>query len=86
MPLLVDEIDWHKAELKKISIRIDGHATSVSLEQAYIDILAQKAEQLQLSFAALVTLIDENRPPNINLSAALRIFALKLAQNLEASS
>lgn len=86
MPLLVDEIDWHKAELKKISIRIDGHATSVSLEQAYIDILVQKAEQSQLSFAALVTFIDENRPPNINLSAALRIFALKLAQNLEVSS
>lgn len=81
---MVERINWQKAELKKVSIRIDGHATSISLEQAYIDILTQNAEELALSFAALVTLIDENRPTNINLSAALRICALTLVQNLRA--
>lgn len=81
---MIDRIDWQKAELKKISIRIDGHATSISLEQTYIDILTHNAERLALSFAALVTLVDENRPANINLSAALRIFALNLAKNFEA--
>lgn len=79
--MLLDQIDWHKAQLKKISVRIDGHATSISLEQAYIDILMKKADRLKLSFSALVTMTDEKRPPEINLSAALRIVAVSGIKN-----
>ncbi|WP_318655589.1 ribbon-helix-helix domain-containing protein [Bartonella apis] len=82
LPSSIGTIDWQKAQAKKISVRIDGHATSISLEQAYIDILLQEANKLELSFASLVTLIDETRPCEINLSAALRLLALKLAKNI----
>ncbi|WP_297323647.1 ribbon-helix-helix domain-containing protein [uncultured Bartonella sp.] len=74
--MLLDQIDWEKARLRKISVRIDGHATSISLEQIYIDILKRQADRLAVSFAAIVTMADEKRPPEINLSAALRIVAL----------
>ena len=74
-------LDWQKAQLKKISVRIDGHATSISLEEAYIDILLREAEAQGLSFAGLVTCVDEARPIGVNLSASLRLFALKLAQH-----
>lgn len=80
-PASIASIDWLKARPRKLSVRIDGHATSISLEQAYIDILLQEAEKRELSFAGIVTLIDEARPAEINLSAALRLFALKLVQN-----
>ena len=80
-PASITSIDWLKARPRKLSVRIDGHATSISLEQAYIDILLQEAEKRELSFAGIVTLIDEARPAEINLSAALRLFALKLVQN-----
>lgn len=74
-------LDWQTAQLKKISVRIDGHATSISLEEAYIDILLREAEAHGLSFAGLVTCVDEARPIGVNLSASLRLFALKLAQH-----
>lgn len=74
--MLLDQIDWKKAQLNKISVRIDGHATSISLEQVYIDLLMQLADRLKLSFSAIVTMTDERRPLNVNLSAALRIVAL----------
>ena len=74
-------LDWQIAQLKKISVRIDGHATSISLEEAYIDILLREAEAQGLSFAGLVTCVDEARPIGVNLSASLRLFALKLAQH-----
>ena len=74
-------LDWQIAQLKKISVRIDGHATSISLEEAYIDILLREAEAQGLSFAGLVTCVDEARPTGVNLSASLRLFALKLAQH-----
>ena len=80
-PASITSIDWLKARPRKLSVRIDGHATSISLEQVYIDILLQEAEKRELSFAGIVTLIDEARPAEINLSAALRLFALKLVQN-----
>ncbi|AQT45196.1 Ribbon-helix-helix domain-containing protein [Bartonella apihabitans] len=74
-------LDWQKAQSKKISVRIDGHATSISLEEAYINILLREAEAQGLSFAGLVTCVDEARPTGVNLSASLRLFALKLAQH-----
>ncbi len=74
-------LDWQRAQPKKISVRIDGHATSISLEEAYIDILLREAEAQGLSFASLVTSVDEARPAGVNLSASLRLFALKLAQH-----
>lgn len=74
-------IDWSKARLKKISVRIEGHSTSISLEQCYLDILTGQAKRENISFSAFVTRVDKNRPPDINLSAALRLHAFLLARN-----
>lgn len=82
--MLNSTIDWSKAHLKKISVCIDGHATSISLERFYLEILQETAKKNNLSFSALVTQVDETRPPNVNLSAALRVYAFLLAQTPKA--
>ena len=74
-------LDWQKAQSKKISVRIDGHATSISLEEAYINILLREAEAQGLSFASLVTCVDEARPAVVNLSSSLSLFALEVSKN-----
>jgi predicted DNA-binding ribbon-helix-helix protein len=58
----------------KHSLRIAGHATSVSLEEAFWTALGEIAERRQVSVAALVAAIDAERSGN--LSSALRVFVL----------
>ncbi|MCZ2204046.1 ribbon-helix-helix domain-containing protein [Bartonella sp. A05] len=71
-----DPIDWSEAIPQKISIRIDGHLTSVSLEQPFLDILKSIAHKKGQSLASIITDIDNKRPQKVKLSASLRIFAL----------
>ncbi|EJF81036.1 ribbon-helix-helix domain-containing protein [Bartonella doshiae] len=73
---IIDSIDWSEAIVRKISVRIDGHATSVSLEQPFLDILKAVAHKKGQSLAFLITDIDSKRPQQINLSASLRVYAL----------
>ncbi len=61
--------------MKKHSLVIAGHATSVSLEQEFWDELRLIAEQRGLSLASLVAEIDEGRQEN--LSSALRLHVLR---------
>ncbi|WP_336294296.1 ribbon-helix-helix domain-containing protein [Bartonella sp. CB169] len=70
-------IDWSKAIPRKISVRIDGHATSVSLEQPFIDVLKTIARKERQSLAFIIADIDNKRPQQVNLSASLRIYALQ---------
>ncbi|WP_332066046.1 ribbon-helix-helix domain-containing protein [Bartonella sp. CB189] len=70
-------IDWSKAVPKKISVRIDGHPTSVSLEQPFIEILKDIAHKKGQSLAFIITDIDRKKPPQIKLSASLRVYALQ---------
>lgn len=72
-----DSIDWSKAVTKKISVRIDGHATSISLEQPFLDILKAIAHKRRQSLAFIITDIDSKKPQHVNLSASLRIYALQ---------
>lgn len=72
-----DSIDWSKVVTKKISVRIDGHATSVSLEQPFLDILKAIARKRKQSLAFIITDIDSKRPQQVNLSALLRVYALQ---------
>jgi len=60
--------------LVKHSVRIAGHATSVSLEKAFWDALAEIAERRNLSINALLAAIDAERSGN--LSSAIRLFVL----------
>ncbi|WP_019221497.1 ribbon-helix-helix domain-containing protein [Bartonella senegalensis] len=72
-----DSIDWSKVTLQKISVRIDGHATSVSLEQPFLNILKSIARNKGQSLAFIISDIDSKRPQHVNLSSSLRIYALQ---------
>ncbi len=58
----------------KRSVRIAGHATSVSLELAFWQALAQIARRRRMSVPALLSVIDAERRGN--LSSAIRLFVL----------
>lgn len=64
--------------VKKRSIVIAGHGTSVSLEQAFWNLLKDISVEDGVSLAALVARVDAARGP-ANLSSALRVFALQRA-------
>ena len=58
------------------SIAIDGHRTSVSLEDMFWTALKEIAKQRGESLQHLVTNINANRQ-STNLSSAIRMFVLK---------
>lgn len=60
----------------KRSVTIEGHRTSVSLEDAFWRALGQEAEQRGMTRATLIGRIDRNRPFDIGLATALRLFVL----------
>jgi predicted DNA-binding ribbon-helix-helix protein len=63
-----------RASLVKHSVRIAGHATSVSLETAFWQALCEIAARRHLSVNALLSQIDAERGGN--LSSAIRLFVL----------
>ena len=66
--------------MKKYSVSLHGHATSVSLEPELWKILQKIAEDNQMSVAGLIALIDDQRvnKPDLGLSAAIRAFILEM--------
>ena len=70
--------------MRKRSITIHGHQTSVSLEDEFWDELAAIAKQRELSLNALVTEVDKARDTRAsgggNLSSALRVYVLQQAK------
>ena len=60
---------------RKRSVMIAGHATSVSMEQAFWDLLTVFAEDRGVSLNVLVTEIDRTR--TANLSSAVRVWVLR---------
>ena len=66
--------------MKKRSIKIAGHSTSISLEEPFWIILKQLAEEGKLSLNALVESVDKKRE-DANLSSALRLYVLEELQN-----
>jgi predicted DNA-binding ribbon-helix-helix protein len=59
----------------KRSVKIAGHATSVSLEVEFWDALRQIATRRQQSLASIIAAADSVRPGN--LSSALRLLVLE---------
>ena len=62
--------------LKKRSIVISGHRTSVSLEEPFWEVLKEIAEKEGTSLATLIDSVDHDRltrTPTPNLSSALRL-------------
>lgn len=62
--------------MSKRSVTIAGHRTSISLEPPFWEALAAIAAARDTSLAGLVADIDRQRAPDLNLSAAIRIFVL----------
>ena len=61
--------------IRKYSVMIAEHRTSVSLEPEFWDALKQIAKEQNVTPAALITRIDAGRKGG--LSSALRVFVLK---------
>ncbi|HIF26904.1 MAG TPA: hypothetical protein EYG18_02540 [Micavibrio sp.] len=61
--------------MRKRSIKIAGHATSISLEDEFWDALNDIAESKSLGITALIELIDKQRKTD-NLSSAIRLYVL----------
>ena len=70
--------------MKKRSLVIAGHATSVSLEPEFWEALDEIARQRSLSTQALIDKIDTDRTGN--LARAIRIFILQNLRNSISSS
>ncbi len=64
-----------KSLVTKRSIVIDGHKTSVSLEEAFWKGLKEIASNRKVTLSELVGTIDSGRP-HCNLSSAIRLFVL----------
>ena len=62
------------ASLRKRSVTIAGHRTSVSLEAPFWSALKQTAVERGISLNALIGEIDRGRAGN--LSSAIRVFVL----------
>jgi len=60
--------------MRKYSVRIAGHPTSISLEPEFWSALTRIAAARDVSVAALVGEIDSKRAGN--LSSAIRLFVL----------
>lgn len=66
------------AGIRKRSVVIEGHATSVSLEAEFWEALTAIARRRGVTINQLVAEIDSSRQGN--LSSAIRIFVLREAQ------
>ena len=64
----------------KRSLSIDGHATSVSLEDAFWRAAQDAAAARGLTRAQLIAAIDHARPAEVGLATAIRLFLLAEAQ------
>ncbi|MEM8750469.1 MAG: ribbon-helix-helix domain-containing protein [Pseudomonadota bacterium] len=63
--------------VRKHSVSINGHSTSLSLEDPFWDEVKKAAQEQNKSVAALVARIDNERDPQTNLSSALRLYVLE---------
>lgn len=70
--------------LKRHSVRIAGHATSVSIEDAFWDEIKRAARAQGISTARLIETVDQGRTAGLpagarppNLSSALRLYVLE---------
>jgi len=70
-----------EATLVKHSVRIAGHATSVSLERAFWAALRAIAARRGVAVNALLAAIDAERSGN--LSSAIRLFVLECCRRGE---
>lgn len=74
-----DEGSEYPGEMRKRSVVIAGHRTSVSLENAFWEALKREAIERGQTVNQIITGIDKQRYGN--LSSAIRLFILKNIQD-----
>ncbi len=62
--------------MKKISVSLSGHQTSITLEPEFLDALKQIANTRSVSIASIICEIDNKRNADTNLSSAIRVWIL----------
>lgn len=64
--------------IKKRSVTLQGHPTSITLEDEFWDLLKSKADDMDMSLAALIDQIDRKRleKKEGGLSSAIRLYIL----------
>ena len=62
--------------VKKRSVRISGHPTSITLEDAFWDELKAISKNRKRSISELLSEIDKSQR-HVNLSSALRLYVLQ---------
>lgn len=62
--------------IKKYSVTIHGHRTSLSLEREYWLELKNCAKHQKKSLATLISELDNQRMENDNLSSTIRVYIL----------
>ena len=70
--------------MKKRSVNIHGHQTSITLEDAFWDALKNEARAQGLSLNAMIAQIDDGREHergSHNLSSAIRLYILRRLQD-----
>lgn len=63
--------------VRKYSVSIRGHRTSISLEKPFFDELERIASERDVALAALIAEVDTKRADDTNLSSALRLHVLE---------
>ncbi|MEE1030047.1 MAG: ribbon-helix-helix domain-containing protein [Alphaproteobacteria bacterium] len=63
--------------MKKISVSLSGHQTSITLESEFFDALQKLSIRQNRSVASIINEIDSTRPANRNLSSAVRVWVLQ---------
>ncbi len=61
---------------KKRSLTLNGHRTSVSLEEPFWNYFRKLASQKNISINTLASDIDYRREPTVGLATSIRIFCL----------
>ncbi len=67
--------------MKKISVSLSGHQTSISLEPEFIEYLQEISKKCNRSIASIISEIDIKRSIDTNLSSAIRVWILKQIKN-----
>lgn len=65
----------------KRSVNIQGHATSITLEEEFWHVLKAISKKTKRPIRQIVAELDEKKAPEDNLSSAIRVFVLKSAQD-----
>ncbi|WP_422373223.1 ribbon-helix-helix domain-containing protein [Hoeflea sp.] len=69
--------------MRKHSVSIHGHRTSITLENAFMDALRQMARERGIAVAAMIAEIDGAQTTPGNLSSAIRVAVLDWALTAE---